>query len=318
MVDVKESSQKTGQPAETTNADGGPEETVNSGETLLGAGQKQSKQPEQSTSAEPTGENRVDPPEFLGGIEDENIRSDPSLRNIKSIEDLAKGYVHAQKLVGKERLVVPSDENDTEAWNDVLSKLGRPESADGYELPKPAEDSPAQLPEGMDRKFAEKAHELGLTNKQARDLFGWYVTDVAESEVNAQGDRLEQERQQAETVLRKEFGNAFNDRITDAQRALREYGDENGELAKMFSQTGLGNDPNVIRFLASIGEGLREDTVGGTSKPVGRSPDQAKQEIGQLKGDSAFMKTYLDQKQPGHKEAVERMRVLYQDAYPDS
>jgi hypothetical protein len=312
MADETGSGENTGQPAGDPQGDNGQ---TTSGSLLNAASTQQ--EASQETGQAQTASTETTTPEFLAHIQDETIKTDPSLRDIKSVEDLAKSYVHAQKLVGKDRLAVPTDENDTAAWNDVLSKLGRPENAQGYELPKPAEDSPAQLPEGMDQKFAEKAHELGLTNKQARDLFGWYIQDVAEAEVASRGEKFEQERKQAETTLRQEFGNAFDDRLQDANRALNEYGDQNGELRQLFDNTGLGNDPNVIRFLAKIGEGLREDTVGGSTKPVGRSPDQAHQEIGTLKSDQAFMKTYLDPTQSGHREAVDRMRRLYEDAYPN-
>ena len=38
----------------------------------------------------------------------EELRSDKSLENIKDIEGLAKSYVHAQKLVGADKIPVPN------------------------------------------------------------------------------------------------------------------------------------------------------------------------------------------------------------------
>ena len=62
---------------------------------------------------------------------------------------------------------------------------------------------------------------------------------------------------------------------------------------------------------------MREDTVGGSSRPLGRTPDQAKQEINRLKSDQQFMQVYMDHTATGHQEAVQRMSTLYKDAYPD-
>ena len=252
---------------------------------------------------------------FHDQITDETIRNDPSLQSISSLDDLAKSYVHAQHLVGKDKIALPSNENDHEAWNDVLSKLGRPDSPEKYELPKPAEDSPVHIPEGMDQEFSKKAHELGLTNKQARDLFGWYVSDVAEGQHKQFEQQVGEARQSAEQELRKEFGNAFTDKVQAAHKAVQTYGGD--EVLKVLETSGLGNDPNVVRMFAKLGENLREDTVGGSSPTFGRTPDQATSEMQRLKSDQQFMKVYLDDRATGHAEAVQRMNALYADAYPE-
>ena len=252
---------------------------------------------------------------FHDQITDETVRNDPSLQSINSLDDLAKSYVHAQHLVGKDKIALPSNENDHEAWNDVLSKLGRPEKPDGYQLPKPAEDSPVHIPEGMDQEFSKKAHELGLTNKQARDLFGWYVSDVAEGQHKQFEQQVGEARQSAEQELRKEFGNAFTDKVQAAHKAVQTYGGD--EVLKVLETSGLGNDPNVVRMFAKLGENLREDTVGGSSPTFGRTPDQATSEMQRLKSDQQFMKVYLDDRVTGHAEAVQRMNALYADAYPE-
>ena len=45
--------------------------------------------------------------DWKASLSDE-IRADKSLENIKDIESLAKSYVHAQKLVGAEKIPVPN------------------------------------------------------------------------------------------------------------------------------------------------------------------------------------------------------------------
>lgn len=252
---------------------------------------------------------------LLDQISDKDIKNDPSLQQVNSLEDLAKSYVHAQKLVGKDKIALPSSPDDHEAWNDVLSKLGRPESPDKYELPQPAEDSRVQVRDEMQDAFKQKVHELGLTDKQAKDLWGWYIGEVAEGEVAKLDEKMEQQRAEAEKALRQEFGNQFDAKLQDAYRAATEYGGD--ELVEKLEQSGLGNDPTVLKFLAQVGSTLREDTVGGSSPQMGFTPDQAKQELTRLKSDKEFMQTYLDNTATGHDAAVERMKKLYADAYPD-
>ena len=46
----------------------------------------------------------------------EDIRNDTSLAPIKDIEGLAKSYVNAQKLIGRDKIPMPKDENDP-VWN---------------------------------------------------------------------------------------------------------------------------------------------------------------------------------------------------------
>lgn len=305
----------TGEPAGTGSggAGGGTAGAGNTGQdgSLLGQGQGQ-------PTGQETGQevNQGQPKnQILDFISDEDLKNDPSIQQFNNVEDMAKSFVHAQKLVGKDKIPLPSSSDDSEAWNDVLAKLGRPDQYDQYALPQPADDSPVQVAEEMQTAFQQKAHELGLTNKQASDLWGWYISDIAENEISKQQSRAEEARAEAETQLRKEFGNAFQDKLADAQRAAKEYGGD--ELIQKLDQTGLGNDPDVLKFLAQVGSGLREDTVGGSSQPMGRTPDQARQEIGELKADKQFMQVYMDNTAAGHDAAVQKMNRLYRDAYPE-
>ena len=61
----------------------------------------------------------------------EDIRADKSLENIKDISGLAKSYIHAQKMVGADKIPVPNKYATEDDWNAVYEKLGRPKSADG-------------------------------------------------------------------------------------------------------------------------------------------------------------------------------------------
>ena len=58
---------------------------------------------------------------------DEGLRSDPTLADIKDLNGLAKSYVHAQRMVGKDKLVIPGEGADPTEWDSFYEKLGRPQ-----------------------------------------------------------------------------------------------------------------------------------------------------------------------------------------------
>ena len=74
--------------------------------------------------------------DWKSSLSDE-IRSDKSLENIKDVEGLAKSYVHAQKLVGADKIPVPNKFATEKDWDAVYEKLGRPKDASGYKYDLP-------------------------------------------------------------------------------------------------------------------------------------------------------------------------------------
>ena len=64
----------------------------------------------------------------------EEVREDPSMQAIQSVDNLAKSYVNAQKMVGSDKIIVPNKYAEDNEWNDVFTKLGLPEKAEDYDL----------------------------------------------------------------------------------------------------------------------------------------------------------------------------------------
>ena len=93
----------------------------------------------------------------------EGFKEEKSLENFNSMEDLVKSYLHAQKLVGQDKIPVPNKHATDEDWNEVFSKLGAPDSPEGYKYNlKDQELDSQQISE-----FNKAAHKLGLLPKQA-------------------------------------------------------------------------------------------------------------------------------------------------------
>ena len=58
---------------------------------------------------------------FLDGLP-EDLRSEPSLKNFTNAGDLAKSYLHAQRMVGADKIPVPGKHSTEEDWNMIYSR----------------------------------------------------------------------------------------------------------------------------------------------------------------------------------------------------
>ena len=78
--------------------------------------------------------------DWKAGLSDE-LRADKSLENIKDISSLAKSYIHAQKLVGADKIPVPNKHATEQDWDAVYKRLGRPDTPDGYKYNLPEDQN---------------------------------------------------------------------------------------------------------------------------------------------------------------------------------
>ena len=60
----------------------------------------------------------------------DDLRDNPSLKSIQDVPGLAKSFIHAQKMVGADKIPVPTEHATKEDWDAVYSKLGRPATPD--------------------------------------------------------------------------------------------------------------------------------------------------------------------------------------------
>jgi hypothetical protein len=245
----------------------------------------------------------------------EDIRTNPHLETFKTPNDLAKSWINAQRLIGKEKLPVPTDKDGKEIWDTVYARLGRPDDPKGYKLPE------LQKPEGFpefDAKEMEgllsKAHELGLNNKQMGELYKTFM----EGEIARYGQIKEgqgQSKLDAETNLRKEWGRAYEEKILKAKAVLNQHADDD---IRTMVEGGLGNDPRFIKFLSNIAGKLSEDGIGGKAQGFAMSPEEAMSEIARIKGEAMTnpKHPYINKEHPEHDMMVEKMNKLFHFANP--
>jgi|TARA_R110000744_G_scaffold90294_5_gene175348 hypothetical protein len=251
--------------------------------------------------------------DFRGSIS-EDLRNDPSLADFKDVNGLAKSYIHAQRMVGSDKISMPSDTSTPDDWNEFYNKLGRPET---YELERPG------LPEGLDynqpmeENMLKIMHESGMSNKQVNAVYNGYMNSITE-EFGSQNSGREAQQTEWRDQLKRDFGLAYDQEIDVAKRAASEFGGQ--EFLSWLDESGQGDNPMMVKMMAKIGKSMLEsgrEPEGETSGFGVMTPDSARQEIGRLQRDPNFMKQYSDSETDGHTTAIEKMQRLFSFAYPE-
>lgn len=235
----------------------------------------------------------------------EAYRGNEMFAAFKGVEDLAKSYEHAARLVGVDKaqvLRLPKSE-DAPEWANVWNALGRPEKPDAYDFG----ELPGELMDGVDAAAREAFHNAGLSGRQANAVMQLYAGQV----LRAQEARAEQAAQIEMGIvndLKREWGDGFQDKVHAANRAIMETG--GAELAKVLQETQLsdgtylGNHPALIRLFAKLGEQMAEPTAlrggAGGGGPSSYTPEAARAEIQRLMADRDFHAARRDKGHADH------------------
>ena len=227
---------------------------------------------------------------------------------------MAKSYVDLEKsFLSSAKVEVPSRDAGDETWRAFYTRIGCPEKAESYELPATPDSIPDGLVNDEDKTwFAGTAHELGLTGKQAAQMYGQYMrrmaetaTQASEIQTKAQIDVQHQIRDDPEIG-----GSAAEQSVTMARNAVRQLGGQ--ELADYLNETGLGNNLALIKTFVKVGRMMTEDeAIGKAEKPsFVMTPDQARRKKAALMIDKEFIRAWQKPMHPSHKDALQQMREI--------
>lgn len=246
----------------------------------------------------------------------DDIKGSPSLEGVEDVQTLAKRFIDTKRMVGANTVKIPGKEASQEEWAQFYTKLGRPESSDKYEMPKEGLPEGFEPNEGRLTAMREAAHRVGLTAQQFAAL-ARADAEYMETEKAAFGEKMTQTQQESIAGLKKEWGSAFDQNLDLAKRAVRHFGGD--DLVKELDDSGMGNHPTLAKAMAKIGRMIAEDEIvgGGRNQQFSRTPGEAKSQITQLYANKDFMAAYTTPHNPGHKDAVEKMRQLMAEAHPD-
>jgi len=236
----------------------------------------------------------------------EEYREERSLQNFQNMNDFVKSYLHSQKLVGADKIPVPNKMATDDDWNEVYKRLGRPSSPDEYQYQLPEQN---KLDDATLKAFSEQAHKLGLLPKQAQGIIDYYNGLAQQSEQSASMQQ-ETARLEAETVLRKEYGPAYDNKINAAKNlATNTLGAEFLRDTVLQDGSRLGDNPQVVKAFATLAEKLSEDNLVQGDVASAMTIKEINDEISSLTqpGSAYWNKTHIN-----HKTAVEEVQRLYQ------
>ena len=100
----------------------------------------------------------------------EDIRSESSLQNFTDAGQLAKSYIHAQRMVGADKMPVPTKNFTDDDWKETFTKLGVPASPDKYDVNYNLQEGATDQPV---KDFISHAHTLGLLPQQLQGVLDY-------------------------------------------------------------------------------------------------------------------------------------------------
>ena len=233
----------------------------------------------------------------------ESFKEEKSLSNFNNMEDFVKSYLHAQKLIGTDKISIPNKHATEEDWNEVYKKLGAPEKPEDYKYNIKDQD----LDQAQVSEFNKTAHKLGLLPKQAEGLIKFYNefnNNIAES----QEDQAAQSQLVTETELKKEFGPQFAKRLDQAKRlAVNSLGSEFLENTFLKDGSRLGDNLSVIKAFSNLADKLSEDEIVKGEGSSYLTANEIEKEINELtqEGSSYWSKTH-----PNHSKSVQEVFKL--------
>ena len=237
----------------------------------------------------------------------EDLRGHEGLAKFSDLSSLAKSYINAESMIGKDKMVIPKTDED---FNFVYKTLGRPDSADGYELDygKNDDGTARDGKDSFNTGFREISHELGLSTNQVGKLHKWYNGVVEGMDKQLDTD-AQDEKNAAELALKNDLGERYKGSITMAKRLIEDHGSE--EFVDFLIDSKLGNDPRMTRFLVNIATHMGEDNLELGDDTGTQTNEQIQVEIDEVMA----LPAYLNKEDPTHDNTVKRVSRLHERLY---
>ena len=233
----------------------------------------------------------------------ESFREEKSLNNFNNMEDFVKSYLHAQKLVGADKIPVPNKHATDEDWNEVFKRLGAPDTPDGYKY----NFKDQEVDENSVKAFNETAHRLGLLPKQAEGLIKFY-NELNQNQSQSLEEQAATAQMNTEAELKKEFGPQYAKRLDQAKKlAVNSLGEDflNDTILKDGSR--LGDNLTVIKAFSELADKLSEDPIIQGDGSQYMTAKDIEKEITELTQEGS---AYWNKTHPNHRKSVEEVLKL--------
>jgi hypothetical protein len=232
---------------------------------------------------------------------DNDIRGEATLPRFKNVKDLAKSYVSARQMIGKEKVAIPNEKSTPSEWEAYYEAGGRPKTSGDYKLDYPKDMPVPESPE-LRKAYMELAHKNGISNKQAGALYEFYNGIVKQSVVQQQ-QQEELQMKEADEKLKTTWGKAYDQRIHFGNVAVEQAVNGDEEFKTRLTDK-FGNDPDFIMAMSNLGDKFAEHRTISQNVPT---PGDIQTKINDLMQTPA----YMNRDNPGHKATVELVQRLF-------
>ena len=178
-----------------------------------------------------------------------------------SIEQSTEATTETQQQAESVQDQQDSDESsvESETSDQEPKKEGAPEK---YEFNSKVADAPDELDPEVLTAFGDVAKELNLPQDAAQKVLD-KVAPVMQARQAAVVEQVKLDWAN-ESQADKEFGGeSLNDNLEIAKSSLNAFGTD--ALKSLLQESGLGNHPEVIRFMYRAGKAISEDSYVGNS-----------------------------------------------------
>lgn len=230
----------------------------------------------------------------------EDLRNEPSLAGVKNLTTLAKSYVNAQKMVGKNKISIPGENATDDERNAFFTALGRPATANDYKHDKVEIPEGYQLDDAQVAAFRETAFNIGLSQEGFEKALAF---DLARTKQATEAAIAEYNREYEETMgkLQQQYGDKLPARISQVDKALTTFG-----IKEIFVEKGLTNNYQIFEALAKIGASISETKLkDGDVQQNFKTPQQQIEDIYADPNGAIY-----NAEHPGHDKAVAEVKRL--------
>ena len=233
----------------------------------------------------------------------EDLKNEKALESIQDIPGLAKSFIHAQKMVGTDKISIPNKHATDDDWNDVYSKLGRPSKPEDYQIQI---NSNSSVDTDALNGFKEAAHKYGLLPKQAEGIINFY-DDMTQNYMRDLDAKAEQGRMHAEKFLKEEWGPAYDSKVKSVGGVVTKYLNDDFAHMTLSDGTKVGDHPDFIRAFANIASDLGEDKLVTSTGPQYMTPKEIDKQLRELQAEGS---AYWKKNHPNHDAAVQEVQDL--------
>ncbi len=236
----------------------------------------------------------------------EDIRSEVCLGTVSDVESMAKQFVHAQRMIGKDKISLPNENSTESEWEAFHVAGGRPTTAADYNIVKPKDYPDELFSEELAGKFQELAFKAGLSKKQVDTILEFNLSSTLAAFTDQQNA---QELAMKETVegLHADWGKGYEQRIHFGDIAITQAVGDSEEFRARLTEK-FGNDPDFIRFASNLGSKFAESSGAPTTIPT---PSDVQDKI----AEEMAKDSYSNAQNPAHAAQVQKVKRLFEEKH---